>query len=123
MAADLGVNQKTIRRDLDLFRGLGFPLEETVGERGRKSWRITAATNQPPLGFRFDEAAALYLSRRLLEPLAGTVFWDQLKAARSLYEYFHGEHGAGLGASHQTGWTALVTELFRRPACHSLAGD
>ena len=24
------------------------------------------------------------------------------------YEYFHGDNGAGLGASHQTGWTALV---------------
>jgi hypothetical protein len=24
------------------------------------------------------------------------------------YEYFHGENGAGLGASHQTGWTALI---------------
>jgi hypothetical protein len=29
------------------------------------------------------------------------------------YEYFHGEHGAGLGASHQTGWTALVAELLQ----------
>jgi hypothetical protein len=28
------------------------------------------------------------------------------------YEYFHGDNGAGLGASHQTGWTALVTELI-----------
>ncbi len=28
------------------------------------------------------------------------------------YEYFHGETGAGLGASHQTGWTGLVTELI-----------
>ena len=27
-------------------------------------------------------------------------------------EYFHGETGQGMGASHQTGWTALVTELF-----------
>ncbi len=27
------------------------------------------------------------------------------------YEYFHGENGSGLGASHQTGWTALVAEL------------
>jgi hypothetical protein len=25
-------------------------------------------------------------------------------------EYFHGDTGAGVGASHQTGWTALVTE-------------
>ena len=27
------------------------------------------------------------------------------------YEYFHGDNGAGLGASHQTGWTALVAVL------------
>ena len=30
-------------------------------------------------------------------------------------EYFHGDNGAGLGASHQTGWTALVIDLLRRP--------
>ncbi|MGD8624469.1 MAG: glucosidase, partial [Anaerolineae bacterium] len=29
------------------------------------------------------------------------------------YEYFHAEKGAGLGASHQTGWTALVANLIR----------
>jgi hypothetical protein len=29
------------------------------------------------------------------------------------YEYFHGDTGSGLGASHQTGWTALVAELIR----------
>jgi len=28
------------------------------------------------------------------------------------YEYFHGETGAGLGASHQTGWTGLVASLM-----------
>jgi hypothetical protein len=28
------------------------------------------------------------------------------------YEYFHGDTGAGLGASHQTGWTALIAELI-----------
>ena len=26
------------------------------------------------------------------------------------HEYFHGDTGAGLGASHQTGWTALVVD-------------
>ena len=30
------------------------------------------------------------------------------------YEYFHGETGAGLGASHQTGWTALVAKLLQQ---------
>jgi hypothetical protein len=29
------------------------------------------------------------------------------------YEYFHGENGAGLGASHQTGWTGLVAVIYR----------
>jgi len=30
------------------------------------------------------------------------------------YEYFHGENGRGLGASHQTGWTALVANLIEQ---------
>ncbi len=30
------------------------------------------------------------------------------------YEYFHGDNGAGLGASHQTGWTGLVAMLFKK---------
>ena len=28
------------------------------------------------------------------------------------YEYFHGDNGAGLGASHQTGWTGIVDALI-----------
>ena len=28
------------------------------------------------------------------------------------YEFFHGDNGAGIGASHQTGWTALVASLI-----------
>ena len=27
------------------------------------------------------------------------------------YEYFHGDNGAGLGASHQTGWTGVVARI------------
>jgi hypothetical protein len=29
------------------------------------------------------------------------------------YEYFHGDNGAGLGASHQTGWTGLIAKLIQ----------
>jgi hypothetical protein len=29
------------------------------------------------------------------------------------YEYFHGDNGAGLGASHQTGWTGLVAKIIQ----------
>jgi len=30
------------------------------------------------------------------------------------YEYFHGDNGAGIGASHQTGWTGLVANLLQQ---------
>jgi len=29
------------------------------------------------------------------------------------YEYFHGDNGAGLGASHQTGWTGLIAKIMQ----------
>ena len=28
------------------------------------------------------------------------------------YEYFHGDNGAGLGASHQTGWTGIIARIM-----------
>ena len=30
------------------------------------------------------------------------------------HEYFHGDNGAGIGASHQTGWTGLVAKLIEQ---------
>ena len=30
------------------------------------------------------------------------------------HEYFHGDSGAGVGASHQTGWTGVVTKLMQQ---------
>jgi hypothetical protein len=29
------------------------------------------------------------------------------------YEYFHGDNGAGVGASHQTGWTGVIARLMQ----------
>jgi hypothetical protein len=36
------------------------------------------------------------------------------KDLRPFHEYFHGDTGLGLGASHQTGWTGLVANLIKR---------
>jgi hypothetical protein len=36
------------------------------------------------------------------------------------HEYFHGDHGAGIGASHQTGWTGLVAALISQNAEHRM---
>src|ERR1022692_1594716 len=45
------------------------------------------------------------------EPLHRDPGWNNLIL---FYEYFHGETGAGLGASHQTGWTGLVAKLLQQ---------
>jgi hypothetical protein len=37
-------------------------------------------------------------------------YWKDLI---QFHEYFHGENGAGLGASHQTGWTGVVAYLMK----------
>jgi hypothetical protein len=72
--------------------------------------------------------AAAELSRRLIRiflrdrdgrrPVHGGVdrfardpHWKDLVL---FYEYFHGDNGAGIGASHQTGWTGLVAKLLQQ---------
>ncbi|WP_447968523.1 MGH1-like glycoside hydrolase domain-containing protein [Nitrospira sp. M1] len=39
------------------------------------------------------------------------------------HEYFHGDNGAGIGASHQTGWTALVAKLMEQYASKHMFSD
>ena len=49
------------------------------------------------------------------------VAWHSARSSRRIrtgatlllfYEYFHGDTGAGIGASHQTGWTGVVASLI-----------
>lgn len=81
LAQEVGVSIKTIRRDLETFQAAGFPLREVVGEFGRKKWHLESAKPPAELNFTWDEAAALYLGRRLLEPLMGTIFWQAAREA------------------------------------------
>jgi hypothetical protein len=60
----------------------------------------------------------IFLCRDGSRPVYGNVptfqedpYWRDLIL---FYEYFNGETGAGLGASHQTGWTALVAKLLEQ---------
>jgi predicted DNA-binding transcriptional regulator YafY len=71
LAKEHAVGDKTVRRDLVALRKAGFPLEETVGRRGRKVWKLAAA-DLPPVDLNWQEAMSLYLARRFLDPLAGT---------------------------------------------------
>ncbi|NLX96741.1 MAG: WYL domain-containing protein [Rhodopirellula sp.] len=80
LAEEAAVSEKTVRRDLITFQQAGFPLQETVCPRGLKRWKLDI-TAEPALTFTFDEAVALYLGRRLMEPLAGTLFWEAAQRA------------------------------------------
>ena len=61
-------------------------------------------------GFRRDEKGQV-VSHPAGSPFQDDPHWRDL---RLFYEYFHGETGLGLGASHQTGWTGLVANLIKR---------
>lgn len=81
LAAEYGVTQKTILRDLELLRRLGFPLIHETGDHGRKHWRLNGGPGLSQLSFTLEEAAALYLGRQFLEPLAGTDFFCGAQSA------------------------------------------
>ncbi len=45
-------------------------------------------------------------------------FWSDLVP---FHEYFHGDSGRGVGASHQTGWTGVVAKLLEQTATQMTA--
>ena len=69
---------------------------------------------------------SIELSKRLIKlfekdeagkrPFQGNTDKNHWKDLFLFHEYFHGENGTGLGASHQTGWTALIAKLIQQ--CH-----
>jgi proteasome accessory factor B len=81
LADDAGVSSKTILRDLDRLRQIGFPLVHATSDHGRKHWKLDGTKGLLQLQFTVEEAAALYLGRQFLEPLAGTYFFDGAQRA------------------------------------------
>ena len=54
-------------------------------------------------------ASGRYMRTRTL--FQNDPYWKDLIL---FFEYFNGDTGAGLGANHQTGWTALVAKLIEQ---------
>lgn len=74
LAVEFEVSDRSIRRDIAVLQTAGFPLEDITSARNLKRWKM------PPLGeqwaFNFADMISILMSRRFLEPLAGTPFWE-----------------------------------------------
>lgn len=76
LAEKLSTSLRTIDRDLATLRAAGVPLEEELGKHGTKTWRLETEYFGNGPAFSYDEAAALYIGRRFLEPMMGTFLWE-----------------------------------------------
>jgi predicted DNA-binding transcriptional regulator YafY len=82
LAGELDVTTRTIRRDLAALQEAGFPLYDERDDEGRVRWRIDGQVLKGiEIGFTLAEMCALYLSRNLLESVAGTPFQRDLTHA------------------------------------------
>jgi len=79
LSSELEVTTRTIRRDLEALQEAGFALYDERDEQGRVRWRIDGqALHGLESGFTLPELCALYLSRNMLEAVAGTPFQRDL---------------------------------------------
>jgi len=82
LAGELEVTTRTIRRDLAALQEAGFALYDERDENGRVHWRIDGHVLKGlETGFTLAELCAMYLSRHLLESVAGSPFQRDLSNA------------------------------------------
>ncbi len=82
LAGELDVTTRTIRRDLAALQEAGFALYDERDDGGRVRWRIDGQVlHGLESGFTLAELCALYLSRHLLESVAGSPFQRDLSNA------------------------------------------
>ena len=79
LARELDVTTRTIRRDLEALQAAGFALYDEKDEDGKTRWRVDGQVLKGlESGFTLAELCAMYLSRHLLESVAGTPFQRDL---------------------------------------------
>jgi hypothetical protein len=79
-------------------------------------WQIAAELSRSLSSIFLRDANGRRPACGAIEKLQSDPYWRDLVL---FSEYFHGDTGAGLGASHQTGWTALVAKLLEQSGAHA----
>src|SRR3954452_5056087 len=75
----LGVSPRTLRRDVDRLRDLGYPVDATRGTAG--GYQLQAGAAMPPLLLDDDEAWAIAVGLRTAEP-AAVAAWGERSVRR-----------------------------------------
>ena len=119
LAAELGVTDRSVRRDVERLRALGYPVRAAAGVGG--GYQLGAGTRMPPLLLDDEEAMATALSLRLAA--GGTVAGVEEAALRALSKLdqmmpprlraevraLHSATGALVGPAAQIGADVLIT--------------
>ncbi|WP_370417649.1 helix-turn-helix transcriptional regulator [Streptomyces sp. QH1-20] len=82
LADRLGVTGRTVRRDIDRLRELGYPVEATTGHAG--GYRLASGTAMPPLLLDDDEAVAITVALRTAAGGLGGIEETALRALAKL---------------------------------------
>ena len=93
------------------YYGEGFKVEYPTGSGQQKTlWQASAELSKrlSHIFLRRDGKRPVYANTALFQ---NDPYWKDLIL---FFEYFNGDTGAGLGANHQTGWTALVAKLIEQ---------
>jgi hypothetical protein len=95
---------------LHYYYGDGFKVEMPAGSGCYSTlWEVASELSQRLTAIFARDAGGRRPVFGTNETFAKNPLWRDLVP---FYEYFHGDNGAGLGASHQTGWTALIAKLI-----------
>jgi hypothetical protein len=96
----------------DYFFGEQFAVEFPTGSGNRmRLWDIAAELSRRLTAIFLRGADGRRPVHGGSETFQEDPHWKDLVL---FYEYFHGDNGAGIGASHQTGWTGLVAKLLQQ---------
>ncbi len=96
----------------DFYYGDDFKIECPTGSGKQMTlWQVTTELSLRLMNLFARDGAGRRPVFGGIEKMQTDPLWRDLIP---FHEYFHGDNGAGLGASHQTGWTALIAKLIQQ---------